>query len=156
MRAWRGARPGAPFTRRVRRQRPAPPPVTAAAAPRRSTPTAACTRAVPSGPARGKTDRAAAWLHRPPHAPGAVTSAAGRRHMIQYDVLRDRNIVVVTPESPLEEGDFAQLANAIDPLVAANGTLAGLMVCVRSFPGWASFAALTAHLRFVAEHHRKI
>ena len=76
--------------------------------------------------------------------------------MIQYDVLRDRNIVVVTPESPLEEGDFAQLANAIDPLVAANRTLAGLMVCVRSFPGWASFAALTAHLRFVAEHHRKI
>ena len=30
------------------------------------------------------------------------------------------------------------------------------MIDAESFPGWANFAALVAHLRFVRDHHRKI
>jgi hypothetical protein len=30
------------------------------------------------------------------------------------------------------------------------------VICTKSFPGWNSFGALVAHLRFVADHHRLI
>jgi hypothetical protein len=76
--------------------------------------------------------------------------------MIQCEVLPDRNIVVVTPEGPLEKADFEQVARAIDPLIAATGKLAGLMIRVQAFPGWRDFAAVAAHFRFVAAHQRRI
>ena len=76
--------------------------------------------------------------------------------MIHCELVGDQDIMVVRPEGPLQEADFEQLAQAIDPLIAAKGKLAGLMICVRSFPGWRSFRAFRAHLRFVADHHRHI
>jgi tRNA U38,U39,U40 pseudouridine synthase TruA len=76
--------------------------------------------------------------------------------MIRCELLRDHDIVVVTPEGPLEEADFEQLAKVINPLIAAKQKLAGLMICLRSFPGWRSFGAFRAHLRFIADHHRGI
>jgi SpoIIAA-like len=47
-------------------------------------------------------------------------------------------------------------AREVDPFIAANGKLAGLMICTRSFPGWRSFGAFVSHLKFVARHHRQI
>ena len=76
--------------------------------------------------------------------------------MIKFELLRDRRILVITPEGPLESADFEQLAKEIDPFIAANGKLNGVLIHAKSFPGWESFGALVSHLKFVADHHRQI
>ena len=76
--------------------------------------------------------------------------------MIKFELLRDRRILLITPDGPLERADFEQLAEEIDPFIAANGKLAGVMIHAKSFPGWESFGALVSHLKFVADHHRQI
>jgi SpoIIAA-like len=88
----------------------------------------------------------------------AGTIAAGLEEdpMIHFELLRDRKILVITPEGPLEEADFERLAKEVDPFIASSGKLRGVMVYARSFPGWESFGAFVSHLKFVANHHRKI
>ena len=76
--------------------------------------------------------------------------------MIKFELLRDRSILLITPRGPLEKEDFEQLAKEIDPFIAANGKLVGVMIHAKSFPGWESFGALVSHLKFVADHHRQI
>ena len=76
--------------------------------------------------------------------------------MIQFELLRDQGVLILSPDGPLEASDFEKLAGEIDPFIAANGKLAGLMICTKAFPGWDSFGALVSHLRFVKDHHRKI
>ncbi len=44
----------------------------------------------------------------------------------------------------------------VDPWIEKNGRLKGLVIHAKSFPGWDSFGALSSHLVFVRDHHRKI
>ncbi len=76
--------------------------------------------------------------------------------MIHFELLRDRNILVIIPDGPLEKADFERLARAVDPFIASKGKLAGVMIYTRSFPGWRSFGAFVSHLKFVIDHHRRI
>jgi len=76
--------------------------------------------------------------------------------MIEFELLRDQGIVILSPDGPLEKADFERLAQEIDPFVAANGKLTGLMICAKAFPGWDSFGALVSHLKFVRDHHRQV
>ena len=76
--------------------------------------------------------------------------------MIHFELLRDRNILVITPDGRLEKADFEQLAKEVDPFIASKGKLAGVMLYAKSFPGWDSFGAFVSHLKFVADHHRQI
>ena len=71
-------------------------------------------------------------------------------------MLRDRNILVIAPDGPLEIRDFEQLGKETDALLASKGKLAGLMIHTKTFPGWRSFGAFVSHIRFVAGHHRQI
>ena len=76
--------------------------------------------------------------------------------MIHFELLRDRGILIVSPDGPLEKADFERLAKEVDPFIASKGNLTGVMVYTKSFPGWESFGALVSHLKFVANHHQKI
>lgn len=76
--------------------------------------------------------------------------------MIRCELLRDKGILVLSPEGELEAGDFAAVARVIDPYIAEHGKLAGLLIDAPSFPGWDSFGALVEHIKFVRDHHRKI
>jgi len=76
--------------------------------------------------------------------------------MIRVELLRDRGIVVVTPEGKFEAADFDRIGAEVDPFIEANGKLNGVMIYAATFPGWADFAALVKHFRFVKDHHRKI
>ena len=84
------------------------------------------------------------------------TSEGFKEPMLRFELLRDRNILVVIPEGPLEQADFEQFARQVDPLIASAGSIAGLMIEARSFPGWRNFGAFVSHLRFVVDHHRDI
>jgi len=76
--------------------------------------------------------------------------------MITHELLRDKGILIVKPEGPLEQTDFEALAKEVDPYIEAQGQLNGLLISAKGFPGWKDFAALVSHLRFVKSHHQKI
>lgn len=76
--------------------------------------------------------------------------------MIIHELLKDKGVLIVIPEGPLEENDFRMLAEIVDPFIDAEGTLHGLMIYTETFPGWKNFSGLLHHLRFVKDHHQKI
>ena len=76
--------------------------------------------------------------------------------MIQHSLDTTNAVLHIQPKSSLEKEDFEELAAAVDPFIAKTGDLAGLIVEAPAFPGWASFGALVAHLRFVKDHHKHI
>jgi tRNA U38,U39,U40 pseudouridine synthase TruA len=76
--------------------------------------------------------------------------------VIQFELLADEGILMVTPTGPLEKTDFDKLAQAVDPFIESQGRLKGLMIYAAAFPGWKDFGGLVSHLRFVKNHHRLI
>lgn len=76
--------------------------------------------------------------------------------MILLEHLRDQDILVITPQGPLEQSDFETIAKTVDSVVISKGNLTGLMINMQSFPGWRNLAAFAAHVKFVTGHHRRI
>ena len=76
--------------------------------------------------------------------------------MVKSELLKDKGVLIVSPEGPLAASDFEHLAREVDPYIEQNGRLHGLMVHAEFFPGWANFAALLSHLKFVKDHQSKI
>jgi hypothetical protein len=76
--------------------------------------------------------------------------------MIEHTLDTTNAILQVHPKSSLEPADFERLAREVDPFIAGTGNLAGLIIEAPAFPGWSSFGAFVAHLRFVKDHHRHI
>jgi hypothetical protein len=67
--------------------------------------------------------------------------------------MKDEGVLILEPKGELEAGDFDRVSAELDPFMAASGPLTGVMIVAEHFPGWDDFAALTAHIRFVREHH---
>jgi SpoIIAA-like len=80
----------------------------------------------------------------------------GEDSMVHFELLRDRSILAITPDGPLDKADFEQLASEIEPVIASEGKLAGIMICAKSFPDWRNLEAFVSHLKFIAAHHRQI
>ncbi len=76
--------------------------------------------------------------------------------MLNYELRYDDGILVLKPEGPLEAADFRTLASHVDAYLDQHGTLRGVMLRARAFPGWKDFGALVAHLTFVRLHHYRI
>ena len=41
--------------------------------------------------------------------------------MIEFELLRDRGVLILSPDGPLEKADFERLAQDIDPFIASKG-----------------------------------
>jgi hypothetical protein len=76
--------------------------------------------------------------------------------MIHVELLREKGILIITPEGALQQSDFESLAQLVDPYIETEGELHGVLIFAESFPGWADFAALLSHLKFVKNHHQHI
>ena len=76
--------------------------------------------------------------------------------MLQVEIDETNGIAVLEPNGELSQGDFESAATIIDPFIESNGGLQGIIIHVDSFPGWDSFAALVAHLKFVKAHHTQV
>ena len=76
--------------------------------------------------------------------------------MLNYELNRAEGILILKPIGPLESTDFEKLAREVDPYIIEKGTLNGLMIYAKSFPGWDNFAAFLSHMKFVKNHHQKI
>ena len=76
--------------------------------------------------------------------------------MLSVKLDKANNIAILEPDGPLSESDFQSAAKRVDTLIEKSGQLNGIVIHAKSFPGWDSIAALTSHLRFVKDHHRKL
>jgi len=76
--------------------------------------------------------------------------------MLNVELLSDRGIAILAPEGKLEASDFERVRREIDPFIETHDGLNGLMVHAENFPGWADFAALISHIRFIKDHHQDI
>jgi hypothetical protein len=84
------------------------------------------------------------WLTRPPD------------DVVAHRLLADAGVLVVEPTRPLRAEDFDALSMAVDPWIEANGTLRGIVVHTRGFPGWQNLGSFLRHMRFVGDHHRRV
>jgi len=76
--------------------------------------------------------------------------------MINSELDEKTRILHVVPTGPLRAEDFERLASKVDPVIEKTGGLAGLILELDRFPGWADLGSLVRHIRFVRNHHRKI
>ena len=68
----------------------------------------------------------------------------------------EQGIVVLEPVSALFAEDFQGLTAEVDAYLSTHPTVRGVLVHAPNFPGWDSFAAMTAHIRFVRDHHSQV
>ena len=90
-------------------------------------------------------DKAVAWLVSLPEVAA-----------ISHRLLPGSGVIVVEVNQPLRSQDFDALAATADTWIEAHGSLQGLVIHAREFPGWENFGSLVRHLRFVRDHHRKV
>jgi len=76
--------------------------------------------------------------------------------MLIVNLIETEGIAILEPDSELSEADFISAAKIIDPYIEKSGKLNGIVIHVKSFPGWDSFSALIKHLKFIKEHHKKV
>lgn len=76
---------------------------------------------------------------------------------LDFRILPGRGVVIVEPHGKLSAGGFDALEAAIDDWIDARaGTVNGLVIHVREFPGWEDLGSAWRHIRFVRDHHRRI
>jgi hypothetical protein len=76
--------------------------------------------------------------------------------MLKHELREDDGILMLHPDGPLEAADFTTLASHVDAYLERNGTLRGVLIRAKAFPGWKDFGALLAHLKFLKGHLPKI
>lgn len=76
--------------------------------------------------------------------------------MLTVKLDETEGIAILEPDAKLSKEDFISAAKIIDPYIEKSGKLNGIIIHVKSFPGWESFSALITHLTFVKEHHKKV
>jgi hypothetical protein len=80
-----------------------------------------------------------------------------REPSVTYRMLPERGVLIVEPHGRLRAEDFDALDAAADTWIeSGDGSLRGIVVHARQFPGWENLGSLLRHVRFVRDHHRKI
>ena len=76
--------------------------------------------------------------------------------MLHYSITEADGILRVSPSGTLTVQDFAGLTHFADVYLKLHGTLEGVLIEAKSFPGWDNFAALCAHLHFHRDQQQRI
>lgn len=90
-------------------------------------------------------DKAIAWL-----------DETLRFNGIPHTMYPDKRTLLVEPNQKLSQADFEDLAAVVDPWIEEHGSLHGLVVHTKDFPGWKDFGAMVRHMQFVKDHHKKV
>lgn len=90
-------------------------------------------------------DAAVAWLAALPEGPA-----------VEHRLIAESGVIVVEVRQALRAQDFDAVAATADAWIEAHGSLQGLVIHVREFPGWENFGGLIRHMRFVRDHHREV
>ncbi|MGH7616819.1 MAG: STAS/SEC14 domain-containing protein [Gemmatimonadaceae bacterium] len=71
-------------------------------------------------------------------------------------LIPETGVLVIEITQALRSQDFDAIALTADSWIEAHGSLNGIVIHARAFPGWENVGALLHHVRFVRDHHRKI
>lgn len=75
---------------------------------------------------------------------------------VTHRILAEAGVIVVEVKQALRAQDFDALALTADTWIESHGSLQGLVIHAREFPGWEDLGSLFRHLRFVRNHHRSV
>lgn len=84
------------------------------------------------------------------------TSIVKGSPMLNHTLLSNEGTLILEPSGPLEAADFAAVTHDMDPYLAKHGSLAGVMIFAKAFPGWLNLEAAISHLRLIEKYHQKI
>lgn len=90
-------------------------------------------------------DKAVAWLTACPEGPS-----------VSHRLIPESGVIVVEVKQALRAQDFDALSTTADAWIESHGSLQGLVIHAREFPGWENFGSLLSHMRFVRDHHREV
>ena len=76
--------------------------------------------------------------------------------MLEHELRADQGVLIVRPQGPLTQEDFAALSAEADAYIATHGALNGLIISARKFPGWKNLNGFVAHFKFIRGHLKKI
>lgn len=76
--------------------------------------------------------------------------------MLEHQYLEPQGILVLQPDSAVTEADVAGLQTSVTDYLATHADIKGLLIDAPRFPGYEGLGATMAHIRFVAEYHKKI
>lgn len=76
--------------------------------------------------------------------------------MLKVTLDKENKIAVLVPDGALSKEDFDAAVKVIDPFIEKEGKLNGVIIYTESFPGWEDFSALSRHITFIKNHHKKI
>jgi hypothetical protein len=93
----------------------------------------------------GDRDQAIAWL-------AALPEAAGVAHRM----IPETGVLVVEAHAALRTQDFDSIGVTVDSWIESHGSLQGLVIHAKKFPGWENLGSMMRHLEFVRDHQRKI
>jgi hypothetical protein len=85
------------------------------------------------------------WLAALPE--GAATS---------HRLLPGLGVIVVEVSAPLRAADFDAIALTADTWIEAHGSLHGVVIHAREFPGWENLTSFLRHMRFIRNHQQKV
>lgn len=78
------------------------------------------------------------------------------RVAVSQRLIPETGVLVVDVTQALRAQDFDAIALTADIWIEAHGRLNGLVIHLRTFPGWENLDALFRHFRFVRDHQRKV
>ena len=90
-------------------------------------------------------DAAIQWLGTLPE--GAATS---------HRLLPESGVIVVDVSDPLRTTDFDAISLTADTWIEAHGSLSGIVIHAREFPGWENLGGFFRHTRFIRNHQQKV
>lgn len=90
-------------------------------------------------------DKAIAWLNSIPAESG-----------ISHRLVPESGLIVVEVKHALSAQDFDALAFTADTWIESHGSLQGIVIHAREFPGWENLGSLVRHIQFVRDHHRDV
>ncbi len=76
--------------------------------------------------------------------------------MINFELQNDNGILLLDPQGRIEAADFTSITSLVDTYLAGHGTLPGILIHAKSFPGWQDFAGMLAHFKFLKAHIGRI
>lgn len=73
--------------------------------------------------------------------------------MLKTDLRTRENIVIIEPDALITTPQIKELAAQVDAYINETDRVPNLVIHTKSIPFWASFDALSEHLKFVKNHH---
>lgn len=75
---------------------------------------------------------------------------------LDYTLDEKEGVLQVNISAPLSSLNFEVMTSAVDNYIERKGTLNGLLIHTKSFPGWEDVGSFIGHIEFIKSHHHKI